>query len=235
MGGGKGGSAGGGGGGGGEAAGGAPPPETVKLPKKSEIYESMVVGTDPTINPGGKLVGKGVKAENLSAEAQKSIKAYTGSKVPGGERFSVKPEQLNKVLRGETSGLTKAKVSQAKAYQKELNESLSKLRSYKGETYRTISDFDSKIASKYIPGKIVRQPEFTSTSRVPSASYKPFHGASSGSTRFKVQSKTGKLIEKISEYKAEKEVLFRSGTNFKVTSKTWNPGRGTWDISLTEL
>jgi hypothetical protein len=109
------------------------------------------------------------------------------------------------------------------------------LRDYRGETYRVINDRTGDIAAKYTPGNIMRHQDFLSTSRSPSPSYQPFASARSGQTRFIIQSKSGKLVENISEYTAEREVLFRSGTKFKVTSKTYNTARGTWDITLTEI
>jgi len=238
MGSGKGGAGGGGGGGGGptkQPAQPAQPAEEVLDPIDKEgynLYDDPAMIDD--VNPGGTLTGTGKMASNLPEKDRQAIEAYTGKYVTGGERFAqITAEDLNSYLR--TGTISNSLKNPAKNYAKELNKNLSKVRSYKGETYRIVRDSGGGIAQKYTPGNIVRQPDFISASRSTMASSFPYARAKQGHTRFKIQSKTGKPIEDVSRFPGEMEVLYKSGTKFSVTSKTWNQARNTWDITLTEL
>lgn len=239
----------GGGGGGGTAnlAGPGPAGAPEIVPPHSAGHGAQYPG-DPITNPGGTLTGPGTKAEFLPADEVASIIGYTGGKVPGGERFKgLNAEKLNRSLydpegfkrtlelAGESPASIADYVKRAAKYKDELNASLSKLRNYEGQVYRTISDTSGNLAKMYEPGKPITLKEFVSTSRSPRPSYMAFEHASTGSTRFVIESKTGKWIESVSNYAAEKEVLFRSGTKFMVTKKTYNKDRGTWDIHMKEI
>lgn len=243
-------NAGGGGGGGGapeqQATGGKTPDQ---IPPAEEIgYAGPSYPEDPVTNPGGTLTGPGVNVENLTRSERAAIEAYTGSKVPGGERFSgLNAEKLNRYLYDkegfvrtlELAGESPAKIAdylkRAEAYKVELNRALDKVRNYQGQVYRTISDSTGELAARYEPGKAVTLREFVSTSRSTNPSYKPFDLAGTGETRFLIQSKTGKWVEKVSHFRPEREVLFKSDTSFMVTKKVFNRSRGTWDIHLKEL
>lgn len=245
-----GGNAGGGGGGGGpptgSATGGAA--GEVVPPAKEPGMAGATFPDDPVTNPGGVLTGPGVKAEQLAAKDSGPARAYTGAHVEGFDHYAgLNAEKLNRTLydpagvrrtlemAGESQAYIDDFFKRASRYQKELNTSLDKMKSYQGQTYRTVSDSGGQLAAKYQPGKPVTMKEFVSASRSTNPSYKPYDLASTGSTRFIIQSKSGKLVEKISQYQAEREVLFKSGSKFMVTSKKFNSERGTWDISLKEL
>lgn len=222
MGSGKGGAGGGGG-------GGAPTSEPA--PPAQAADEVLDVADEPS---SGVIAGKGQLAEELPLEQREVIRHYTG--LTSSTPFTmISAEDLNFYLRGGHTLITAAEAKLYKQYQKELNKNLSKIRSYRGDVYRVIQDKSGTIASKYSPGNIVKQNDFLSTSRSRVAAVFPYDRATRGKTRFKIQSKTGKPIEKISNHPREHEVLFRSGTSFKVTSKTWNTQQETWDITLTEL
>lgn len=93
-------------------------------------------------------------------------------------------------------------------YSKVLNRALDKLPDYKGEVYRK-TDLPDVVASKYVPGMVVPEIGFTSTSKKP--------GIWSGDYHYVIHSKTGKDIEKMSFHgNSEAEVLFKSGTYFVV-------------------
>jgi len=238
MGSGKGGAGGGGGGGGGptkQPVQPAQPAEEVLDPvdkKGYNLYDDPAMIDD--VNPGGTLTGTGKMASDLPEKDRQAIEAYTGKIVPGGEKYTgLNAEKLNEYLRG--ADYPGEMVKRARNYTKELNANLSKVRSYKGETYRIVRDSGGGIAQKYTSGNIVRQPDFISASRSTMASSFPYARAKQGFTRFKIQSKTGKPIEGVSRFPGEMEVLYKSGTKFSVTSKTWNSARNTWDIELTEL
>lgn len=93
------------------------------------------------------------------------------------------------------------------AHVKELNKALEKLPPYVGVTKRGAILKQSDIAL-YKPGMVVEERGFMSTSKS-----KPWNG-----TKFVVHGKTGRDISKLSTHPGEAEVLFRSGTRFKVVS-----------------
>jgi len=229
-------SGGGGGGGGGaaakEAAGGAAILEPKQLgPEGDKGYDFE---SDPAMNPGGTLTGAGIDVAEAPASVTDSIVAYTGGYVTGGERFAgLNAEKMNKMLR-DPAIQNKKLLEQARAFEKELNTSLGKLRNYKGEVYRLISNDSGTLQNLYEVGKAVKFNDFLSTSRSISAENFPFSSARSG-IRFTIQSKTGKMIEIVSAFTREYEILMRSGTKFKITGKFYNESRGTWEIAMTEI
>jgi hypothetical protein len=95
----------------------------------------------------------------------------------------------------------------------QLNGALDKLPKHKGVVSRKTSLTAEQFAL-YQPGKIVEERGFTSTSKNP--------GTWTGSHRFVVTSKSGRDIQRISKHPDEAEVLFKSGTRFKITKKTGN-------------
>lgn len=242
----------GGGGGGGAAAQQGPgaPPQNIPPHQTANQLTDFIEPDDPTVNPGGQLVGPGVEVTKLTKYEQEAIEAYTGKwiKTAGGDRFKgLNAEELNRYLydrdgfiqrlknKGKTPGEIADLLTRAEGFKTELNAHLAKVRSYRGEVYRVIDDYGGSLAGRYVPGKTVTLNEFVSTSRALDASSFPFIRAQTGKTRFIIQSKSGKMIEKISEFTTEREVLFRSGTSFRVISKTYNKSRQTWDIRLAEI
>lgn len=242
-------------GGGGGSAQGTKPPEQLEPLQAHELDTGTATGlsspTDPVLNPGGSLTGPGVAAENLPTTAQDSIIAYSGAYVQGGERFrGLNAEKLNRSLydpegfkrtlelAGETPEAIADYVKRAKAYKVELDESLSRVRNYSGEVYRVVDNVNvggRQLADTFEAGKVAHFKEFLSTSRAPNPSYKAYANASIDEVRFKIKSKRGKSIETISGHGPEREVLFKSGSSFRVTRKVWNQGRGTWDIDMEEI
>lgn len=242
----------GGGGGGGASAQQGPgaPPQPVQPFDNPTQIANYTQPDDPSVNPGGQLVGPGVDVTKLTKYEQEAIEAYTGKwiKTAEGARFKgLNAEELNRYLydrdgfiqrlknKGKTPGEIADLLTRAEGFKTELNAHLAKVRSYSGEVYRVINDSSGALAGRYVPGKIVTLNEFVSTSRSLNASSFPFIRAKTGKTRFIIQSKSGKMVEKISEFTTEREVLFRSGTSFRVVSKTYNKSRQTWDIRLAEI
>lgn len=240
-------NAGAGGGGGGvpttPPTGGKAPEPPPDLPSRANQPFSSFPD-DPVVNPGGTLTGTGVKAE--MAPKTDAIYAYTGGYVKGGDRFAgLSAEDLNKALYDKKNFIAQhgqAKYKAALNFRTELNTELNTLRNYQGEVYRVIGNptiGGQKLAETFQPGRPVHFNEFLSTSRTITPSYKPFSAASSGveagQIRFMIQSKSGKLVERVSSYEAEREVLFRSGTSFMIQSKTYNQARKVWDIRMTEI
>lgn len=90
---------------------------------------------------------------------------------------------------------------------KALNTALDKMPIAKGTFYRK-ANLPPDIAALYKPGKIVEERGFTSTSMN--------SGTWSGDYRYTIHGKTGRRISGISMHPSEAEVLFKSGTRFKV-------------------
>jgi len=225
----------------------------------AHMLEQQVVkefAKDPTLTPGGIISKTGKSARDVKHEA---ITAYTGGHIPGSEaaRFKdLNAEKLNKALY-DKAGFEKdmAKYSldpkemykRAKAYEAEVNSELQHIASYQGEVYRTITNAHvggKALSEKYVPGQVQQFDEFLSTSRSASPSYRAFVDAKGSyvlnesqadKIRFVIQSKTGKPIERVSQYTLEQEVLFGSKSRFIVTKKVFNQDRGTVDIHMTEI
>jgi hypothetical protein len=78
--------------------------------------------------------------------------------------------------------------------------------------YRGVDNLPPDVLAKYVPGETVTEEAFTSTSYAESGQY-------TGSVQFRIRSKDGRLVEALSRYDNEKEVLFRPGSKFKVLDK----------------
>lgn len=89
-----------------------------------------------------------------------------------------------------------------------LNNALDKLPDHKGVVIRK-AEITPSQAALYKVGMIVEERGFTSSSKST--------GVWNGDTRYTITSKTGKDISRLSLSPNEQEVLFRSGTRFKVT------------------
>jgi len=89
---------------------------------------------------------------------------------------------------------------------------LDKLPSYQGWVHRGVDSLPAEVLAKYVPGQTVTEHSFTSTSYDDGAQF-------AGNVQFKIKSKDGKLVESLSRYDTEKEVLFRPGATFKVLDK----------------
>ena len=114
-------------------------------------------------------------------------------------------QKLNKQLRNPPPD------SRIKAKQALLDSALSKLPDHKGEVFRGV---DKKM--NFEVGAVVKDGGFSSSSPNKDIATINF----SGGTLFKIKSKTGKNITDMSRFRSESEVLFKSGTGFKVTGKS---------------
>lgn len=94
-----------------------------------------------------------------------------------------------------------------------INSALGKLPDYRGEVRRQ-AVLTAEQYGAYQVGKIVEERGFTSTSKKQDWSW-----TSGAGTDFFITSKTGKDIESLSHHKSEQEVLFRSGTRFRITKR----------------
>ena len=96
-----------------------------------------------------------------------------------------------------------------------VNQGLDKVPAYNGMTYRDTT-LPDEVLEKYQIGKIVTEKAFMSSSIDNSLS------TFKGNVRFIIQSKNGKIIEDISDYPDEREVLFKDRTKFFIKDRYMN-------------
>lgn len=143
-----------------------------------------------------------VKERNLSKPEAVILREYTGHSA----------QQINAELRSNKPSL------KALSFARILNRALNKLPSYRGKVWRDI-DLPEKTLAKYSVGEVVTEKGFVSSSR---DEFERFDSARPH--RLLIHSKNGKIIEKISVLPLEYEVLFKSGTKFKVLKRTQEKG-----------
>lgn len=118
-----------------------------------------------------------------------------------------------------------------KSYEKSLNAALDKLPPHQGKVWR-LATLPDEIADRYQPGKTVQEKAFTSTSLAKGGASSAVKGKYN--VQFRITSKTGREIP-ISRFTAEKEILFKSNTKFKVVSNAPVKGRNVREIHLEEV
>lgn len=143
-----------------------------------------------------------VKDRNLSKPEAVILREYTGHSA----------QQINAELRSNKPSL------KALSFARILNRALNKLPSYKGNVWRDV-DLPEKALAAYSVGEVVTEKGFVSSSR---DEFERFDSARPH--RLLIHSKNGKVIEKISVLPLEYEVLFSSGTKFKVLKRTQEKG-----------
>lgn len=132
----------------------------------------------------------------ISPAHASAIIAYTGSHYGS----------VNKEMR--TGAMTQEQWNYAKA----LNDALDKLPPHVGVTKRGTTIPAAQLA-QYQPGVIIEERAFTSTGK---------GSKFSGPVSFEIHGKTGRDVSKLSSHSSENEVLFKSGTRFKVVSRSGN-------------
>lgn len=117
-----------------------------------------------------------------------------------------------------------------------LDESLSKLPDYQGIVFRgvemTYGELN-KYRLAFINKESVTEHFFLSSSESKAKAYE----WSKGNHRvlFRILSKRGKVIESVTKYKVEKEILFRYNSNFIVDSFTFDENNNVYFITKTEI
>jgi hypothetical protein len=106
-----------------------------------------------------------------------------------------------------------AKVGEYAAAIKLATEGLAKLPDYDGWSYRGVGGLDAAALARYVPGQVTTEPFMTSSSHAKNAAF-------GGSVQFQIRSRHGKVVEDISRFKSETEVLYAPNTKFLVHSKT---------------
>lgn len=124
---------------------------------------------------------------------------------------------------GDVVEINAASKAEALGFRSEMKKTFEKLPAYRGEVHRGVSSqVESRLREFGIEevGSTYRAEAFLSCSNERGASF-------AGSKRliFIINSKTGRHIEDISNYKHEKEVLFLPGTEFRVTKIERDVGR----------
>jgi hypothetical protein len=161
--------------------------------------------------------------EDMTQEELNEIQAYTGSGY----------HRLNSYLRdGETFGedvdVTEQKIDR-------LVGSLSKLPPYRDVVVRNSSIGEETLAilMNMEAGDVINMKAFTSTTRRDFLSI--FAGGAD--VQFKITSKSGRSVEKLSSHKSEQEVLFGPGVRFKLSKDVYfDPsGNNRFIVELEEI
>jgi hypothetical protein len=166
----------------------------VSVPKVSVAAPKPVTGSLGQVveKPASGLASK----HGMTAAEETSLRGYTGSHYVA----------LNTALR---AGMM---TEQQYVHVANINRALGKLPNMVGTVYRGRKD---SAAHLYKEGMIVEERGFTSTSTNEMFSVN-WAGGPTG-TKFQITSKTGKSVKDFSQHPQENEVLFKSGSRFKVT------------------
>lgn len=146
------------------------------------------------------LIGKWPLAGKLDVIEMSSINYYTG----------LGYGQINQALRSGDQVVLKKFQPVIEAACSALTKMTDNV--FAGTVYRG-AHLPKEITDLYDVGSHVTEKAFTSTSRNLSRKF-------SGNTLFVIKSKTGKMIDELSSFKSEAEVLFPPGTVFKVLGRT---------------
>lgn len=125
-------------------------------------------------------------------------------------------------FREANSQLRKGKMASGySGYVKGVNAALDKLPPLTGTSYRSTSLSPKQLGS-YIPGAVVKDPGFTSASAAPID--KKFSGYKSKEqdVTMEIHGRSGRDVSALSNYPNEHEVLFKSGTPFRVRERNGN-------------
>ncbi|HLU32673.1 MAG TPA: ADP-ribosyltransferase [Natronosporangium sp.] len=167
--------------------------------------------------PGGLIDGPGGGA--LTDADRAALTDYTGDGYRDMNSYLRNPNQYT---------ATEQAALQARADR--VSEALARLPPQPGTTYRG-ADLPDDVLARYQPGQVVTEQAFTSTSRDPSVP----QGAFDGNTLFTVIGQNGRDVAPYSQYAHEAEILYDRGTNFMVTSRTWDPDLQKWIIVMEEV
>jgi hypothetical protein len=117
-----------------------------------------------------------------------------------------------------------------------LDECLSKLSDYRGIVFRgvemTYNELD-KYRLAFINKKSVTEHFFLSTSESKAKAYEWSRG--NYKVLFRILSKIGKVVESVTKYKTEKEILFRYDSDFIVDNFTFDENNNIYFITKTEI
>jgi hypothetical protein len=106
-----------------------------------------------------------------------------------------------------------ATLSQFAAEIKLASAGLAKLPDYDGWSFRGVKGLPPEALARYVPGQVTTEAFMTSSSYTEAAAF-------GGAVRFQIRSKHGKIVQDISRFASEQEVLYAPGSKFLVQSKT---------------
>jgi hypothetical protein len=107
---------------------------------------------------------------------------------------------------------------------------LTKLEPHPGVTYRGVQ-YSAEVLAAYRPGRVITERGFTSTSRNIDVAQESF----GGNTLLVIEGRTGRNVAPYSLFASEAEILYDRGTRFQVLDRDFDPGSGTWIITLEEM
>lgn len=176
--------------------------------------DAMKKGMDPATYKSERSMADFYRKNNpqlkaVAAEDLVGLRAYTGQDY----------KAMNTALRGKAP----ADLVKLEAEIEVASSALAKMPAYEGTVYRQ-TNLTPANAAKYQVGKTVSEKAFmsTSTSKAATTASPTF----AGNTDFVIKSKGGgRMVDMISNFPAEKEVLFAPGTEFKVLKRTSTGGR----------
>jgi NAD:arginine ADP-ribosyltransferase len=154
------------------------------------------------------------EAAPLTLEHLSALADYTG----------LGHEDLNDALRTNTVDASQQARGEA------LNQALEKLPPHSGLVFRG-TDLPPEVLAQYQPGAVVTEDAFVSASVDPAVARSP---AFAGNVEFWIVSETGRDISSLSSISHEQEVLFPSGMQFYVITRTTDPLTGTTIIEMAE-
>ena len=174
---------------------------------------------------GGRAGGGGGGPRELTGAERDAVGDYTGARY----------QQINQ-------GLNEGREfsDRDKQFMKDLDTALDALPKHEGTSYR-VMEFSTgedarRFADAHSVGDYVTYRSYTSTSSSREAPGFDYSKATfTGQVRIKIQGSSGSQVSKHSTFSFEREVLFKRGTKFKVTSVKSSPGGGGGiDITLKE-
>ena len=199
--------------------------ETRTLPAYArETRRRMGDVFDDALAQAKRGVEEGFDPHRMTDIEMAAVTAYTG---PGVGSWTY--AELNHTLRAARRG-GPAVPAQYDDWRKTMSDALAKLPDYPARNLKRMVTLSPEEVGRYVPGQVVTEAGFTSTSYRPS---KVKGIAFEGNVRFVIHGLHGKRIDGISEITGEREVLFDAGTRFRVLRK--RDKSGVTEITMEEV
>ncbi|CAA0208466.1 hypothetical protein FS0810_250002 [Tenacibaculum maritimum] len=190
-----------------------------------------------------KRAKKALQKSGMLDEFKASYPKLTELEIISVYRYTV-TSKINSALNGVPGSVLTDKL---KVHQKVLDAALDKLKvvkSYKRDVFRGANLDESLVLSKYKNniGKEITEDAFTSSSRLEKVAddfIERFAAANKAKVKYTIKSKTGIDVNDMSHYAKvlginQAEILFKSGTKFKILSVEKNT-KGIYEIIMSEL
>ncbi|CAL2094929.1 NAD(+)--protein-arginine ADP-ribosyltransferase [Tenacibaculum sp. 190524A05c] len=191
-----------------------------------------------------KKAKKSLEKSGLLADFKSNYPELTELEIISIYRYTASSKNLNNPLNKVPGYVLDEKL---KIHKKVLDVALDKLKktkAYKRQVYRGSNLDESLVLSKYKSkeGKVITEDAFTSSSRLESVAddfIRKFEDPAKSQVKYIINSKNGADVNKLSHFTRvlgddQAEILFKSGTKFKVHSVEKN-SKGIYEIKMTEL